>query len=300
MEWLRNTLSSVTTGARNTLDYYSRSEEPPYVGERDGHSFPKNAIVFIGTHGEIEHNSSIPTTFPVSTVNSIYKFNLAPNGHCSITDHIDVDYYGDIIKHNIKAFKNINTTNDEYTLRRFMENIKDNIKIDYLEELDKYKSEFPVEHEQKEESCQIIEFKRNDQIMLKSYSFKRSNEDISESALDWNITVLNTSPPYFDLFKAIKIKKGEPWRRYEYMTITTKDIIDYLSELGVVNILLFDFSCSVVRNLPPLHKEIILRLTKGKIGGKKWQRTYKKGLKKVNKNISKKFDKKYTKKKIKV
>jgi len=298
MEWIRNTLASVTNRVTNSLGYYASSEEPSNVDDNNN-DFPQNAIVFITTHGDISNNREEVTRFRINpNINSVYKFNLAPIRYCSIKDSNDIMNYKNIIEQQItqEQYRDISFTDDESKLNSFVEDIKDKIKPFYEKVLIDNKRDFLEEYGQKSKTSTIIRPLHGNEIMTNKNFVYFKETDKNNNPYDWTITLLNSNgqTKTMNLFLLVSkfIKRGVT--HHDLNILTTEEIINYLSSVGVKNILFFDLSCSNIQGshlLSPRTERALGRI-ENSLGGKKLRRTFKKTIKqKFTKKIKKKCTK---------
>ena len=305
MEWIRNTLSSVTNRVTNSLGYYVSSEEPSNLDDNNN-DFPQNAIVFIAIHGGISNNGEEVTTFRINpNINSVYKFNLAPNRYCAIKSSNDITKYKNIIEQQLtqQQYRDVSFTDDEGKLNSFVEDIKDKIKPIYEKILIDYKRDFLEEYGQKSRTSSVITPLHGNDIMInKNFEYLKETDN-NNNPYDWTITLLNSNgqTKTMNLFLLVSkfMKRGVT--HHDLNIVTTEEIINYLSSVGVKNILFFDFTCSVIEgsHLLSPRTERALGKIENNLGGKNRknrERTFKKRYNKVAKNYYNKNTKKNIKK----
>ena len=174
-----------------------------------------------------------------------------------------------------------------------MEDIKDKIKPMYEKILIDNKAGFLEEYGQKNKTSTIITPLHGNEIMTNKNFVYFKETDKNNNPYDWTITLLNSNgqTKTMNLFLLVSkfIKRGVT--HHDLNIVTTEEIINYLSSVGVKNILFFDFTCSNIQgsHLLSPRTERALGKIEYSLGGKKRRRTFKKSLKKKFTKKSKKY-----------
>jgi hypothetical protein len=289
--------------------------------EEEKNIFNENTIVVISTHGgictKVKNGVEEFQTFVVpDTIQKIYKFNLAPRGSNSYVSDIsyeDIDIikkpekslecvdtsltnYTNGITKKIAKFQSsrgvdINTTSNEADLYDFMSELQSEFKDYYVGK----KSEYPEYNEKISYSSYLNEINGREKMGNKKFVFNMSHDEFGPNPCSWNIAFLNSDNKFEELFKKVSNYIGRKYSHHSNNAIFTSEIIDYLSENGVKNILMFDFSCSSLM-ISRRDQRRLARDFQIKYGGKHKSKKYKNTKKyKKQKNI-KKYKKQNTKK----
>jgi hypothetical protein len=259
------------------------------------------AILFITTHGLIikEDEEHDVDTFIVPKGITIKRAMVSAPGECNIVSEEIVDSYVKLINSlKTKLMSNRETTQDD-AIKKIVDTIKRTdssnlhmrrtftrnlLRQKEKEELNESDEEHLENYQgyirQFEKGFTIQEFNTGDQILNKKYL----RENVESTKNDWVIKVMNI-PGQPDLLSFLKMQT-----RGGESTIRLQEIVDFLIEKGVKNIIIFDLTCSNI-TYPDL-TEFSKRETRStrrsvrerKIGGKsikhKKTKKYRKSLKK--------------------
>jgi hypothetical protein len=249
----------------------------PYWGD--------NIILFITTHGIIvkEDENADFNTFTVPQGITIKRTLASVPGECNFMDDETVEEYVSLVNRFMSELTSNRETTQNYAIEKISNAMhksdKNKIKIslnetyddDDFDEVDynNYVNQF-------DKSFNYKQFLPGEEMINKQ--FKRTNELVKKH--DWSINIMNM-PGHPDLLSFLKIQT----RRGDSI-ITLKEIVDFLKNKGVTQIILFDMSCSSIMNneYNEYNQRVIRKSRRNiidrKIGGKKSK--YKRKVKKIN------------------
>jgi len=266
-------------------------------------SYPETVVIAVTSHGLIKYDDVTKNTitFNVPSGMKIIKLSAVAPGVCNLTEpenlHETIDYivkkinkpveFDRLLRDPISYLEElilIIKSNEEDTIR---ETINDKTPDFDIKLRDDY-----VHHRNK--SYTIVEYNTNDPIINKDY-VRNNRTELNRGPWDFQISVINASEvgkP--DLFNEITQR-----RTYSDAdtTITLEQIINFLKDKGVKQIILIDLSCSNFESLKgdelnPREERDLRRdiLKTGLNGGKK---KYSKNTRKNKKTKKYKNTKKY-------
>ena len=291
-------------------------------------SLPETVLVFIGLHSDL-----MRTTIDIpENIELVEKLNIAPPDRFAIYDTIYTSAHSAIIKHGTDftqtLFESLNpTTISQYrtitqgvmqgiregklTIDNFMYVLQQEIAGYYVPMLEKpdVMNKHPVEHLDRHNSCRLDIFSRigspvinhgnifvheKMKMLNKTYQYYPSQESYDPW---WNTIALFNMDTLgmiqHNLLTNIlqDLRVGISHR--EARTITTQDILDYLSNRGVKRILIIDSGCShyEAELNPHVRREVSELISHFGYGGAKL--TKKKALRRMTKKYRRQRKSKY-------
>jgi hypothetical protein len=220
-----------------------------------------NAIISVNTHGmmDLNENNTTPFTFKVpKNVNLIIVSAVVP-GVCNYAQQSDINKYNNIILDaiDIKPIsKLVNTV---------LPNLNKALYNNYLDTTKKRKRD-NIEMNQyfylTTKNAIVSNYKSGDRVADKT--FERKDMDLAQGSYDHRIPILNMyGKP--DIMDDINYSTDTG----EGSVISLSYIVKYCMDLGMNNIIIFDFSCSSfpIEN-PRTERNIRRRITTHKFGGR--------------------------------
>lgn len=216
--------------------------------------FPKKVILAITSHGWIHCDTSNPETFTIPEGIVVNKVSMSTPGNVNF---LDTEQIEEAIKEIKKQKRRLLMSKKQSTIQYTIESIRQSIKKQDYEEKTWLESE-RKENVMPSNSDDIEEYnERKEQIndyingLDKGHNkytlnpgdtavnkrYERKNDETTH--YDWVMSILNM-PGDPDLLQLMKIQT-----RRGSSSSSLSEVIDYLKENGVTEIIIFDFSCSV-------------------------------------------------------
>jgi hypothetical protein len=228
-----------------------------------------NAIISVNTHGEIQlKENNTPYLFKIpNNVNLIIVSAVVP-GVCNYTDRTDIDIYNKII------LDAINITPPSELINDVLPELNKVLYKTYLDATKKRKRD-DIDMSQyflkTTKTARVSKYKGGDTVVDKF--FTRNKDELIYDSQDYRIPILNIAGQP-DIMDNINYATDTG----EISMIYLSYIVKYCIDLGMNNIVIFDFSCS---SFPTKTKNLNLRdvrslrrtVSKFGVGGRKNKKT---------------------------
>jgi len=266
-------------------------------------NYPETALIVITSHGEIPitkdpiTKENIPYTFIIpNEISSITKLSVIAPGVCNITNTEDVD---DFVKRLMEKIKDPNEYNGLLTdpinylnfLAQFNKEIENQVVMETIKEKHaKTENYDPTVHDDYvyhiNKRYNVTQYKSDDEMLNKVYT-RNNRTDLNISAWDHQMILVNAlGKP--DLFIEINGKSFQD----KNSELVFSNVVEFLKNKGVKNIILIDLSCSVFESEATISKRDERGIRRGIFGKKLFGGKYRI---KTHKNKSKHKSKTQTK-----
>lgn len=265
-------------------------------------NYPETALIVITSHGEIPVTKDpitkeiVPYTFIIpNEIQTITKLSVVAPGVCNITNTEDVD---DFVKTLMGKIKDQNEYNSLLTdpvnylnfLAEFNKEIEKQVVNEAIQEKHAKTEDYdPTVHDDYvyhiNKRYNVTQYKSDDEMLNKVYS-RNNRTELNRSAWDHQMILVNAlGKP--DLFTEINGKSFQD----KNSELVFSNVVEFLKNKGVKNIILIDLSCSVFESQFELSKRGergVRREIFGKklFGGKYRMKTHKNKIKSKNKTKS--------------